>query len=370
VLAHRGVSQVHIRRDAGRAEICIHYDAQISPTQLIDLARRSGADVTSQLERMTWFVRGLESADSAVPLEAMLHKLPGVLAADVAYGAERVVIELDTQTTSAATIVRAVKDLGYELEVPVAGKACSMHAHGGGLGPRLQMPLAIAAGAFLAIGFTLERFVSAVPAVATTVLYIVALVSAALFPLRAAVKAIRARQVDVETLMILAGVGAAVLGAWFEGAFLLFLFTLGHALEHRAMERARRTIESLGELTEKTARVRRGDQIVEVPVDTITIGDRVIVRAGDRIPLDGAIHDGKSMIDQSTITGESVPVARGPGDKVFAGTINTDAAIEVEVASLAADTLLSRIVDMVTEAESSVSSCRSCWWSRSSSRSS
>jgi Cd2+/Zn2+-exporting ATPase len=352
VLAHRGVSEVHIRRDAGRPEICIHHDPDaISPTHLIDLSRRHGAEITTRYERTTWFVRGLPSADSAAPLEAMLQKLPGVLAADVAYAAERLVVEFDTEATSAEAITRAVDSLGYELEVPVHGHACSMHAHGGGLGPRLQMPLALGAGALLAAGFALETLVASVPAGAVTGLYMVALFAAAIFPLRAAVNAIRARQVDVETLMILAGVGAAALGAWFEGAFLLFLFTLGHALEHRAMDRARRTIESLGQLTAKTARLRREDHVVEVPVDQIAIGDHVIVRAGDRIPLDGVIAEGTSQIDQATITGESVPVARGPGDQVFAGTINTDAVLEVRVTSLAGDTLLARIVDMVTEAE-------------------
>jgi len=352
VLAHRGVSKVHIRRDAGIAEICIHYDEQISPTQLVELACRNGAECTDRFERMTWFVRGLESADSAGPLETMIRKIPGVLEADVAYAAERVVVEFDTDATNVESIERAVKGLGYELEVPEHGKACSMHAHGsGGLSPRLQMPLALGAGAVLGVGFALEKLVSAVPSQAIVAMYVVALVAAAIFPLKAAITAIRARQVDVETLMILAGVGAAVLGAWFEGAFLLFLFTLGHALEHRAMERARRTIESLGQLTAKTARVRRGDQIVEVGVREIAIGNRVVVRAGDRIPLDGIIRDGKSLIDQATITGESVPVPRGPGEKVFAGTINTDAALEVEVTSLAGDSLLARIVDMVTEAE-------------------
>jgi Cd2+/Zn2+-exporting ATPase len=352
VLAHRGITKVHLRRDAGRAEICIHHDSAISPTHLIDFARRNGAACTERFERTTWFVRGLESADSAAPLEAMLQQLPGVLTADVAYAAERVVVEYDTQATSRAALERAVEHLGYELEVPEHGKACSMHAHGGGLGPRLQMPLALAAAVLLGTGFALEKLAaSAVPGGVPVALYVAALVAAAVFPLKAAVAAIRARQVDVETLMILAGVGAAVLGAWFEGAFLLFLFTLGHALEHRAMERARRSIEALGQLTAKTARVRRGDQIVEVEVGAIAITDLVVVRAGDRVPLDGVIREGASLIDQATITGESVPVARGPGEKVFAGTINLDAAIEVEVTSLAGDTLLARIVDMVSEAE-------------------
>jgi Zn2+/Cd2+-exporting ATPase len=357
VLAHRGVTKVHIRRDAGRAEVCIHYEPSIRPTQLIELVRANGAAVTAQFERTTWFVRGLESADGAAPLEASLGRVPGVLTADVAYAAERLVVEYDTHTIDAAGITRAVEKLGYQLEVPERGKACSMHAHSGGLSPKLQMPLALGAGVLLGIGFALEKLAAgAVPASVPIGLYVVALVAAAVFPLRAALGAIRARQVDVETLMILAGVGAAVLGAWFEGAFLLFLFTLGHALEHRAMERARRSIEALGQLTVKTARVRRGDGIVEVAVGKIAIGDRVVVRAGDRVPLDGIIREGQSLIDQATITGESVPVARGPGDKVFAGTINTDAALEVEVSSLAGDTLLARIVDMVTEAEAQKSS--------------
>jgi len=354
---HRGVTEVHIRRDAGRPEVCIHHDAQIGTAMLVDVVRAHGANVTKRFERTTWFVRGLESADSAGPLETMLERIPGVLCANVAYGAERVIVEWDTEATNPAAIHDVVKSMGYALEVPEHGKACSMHAHGGGLAPWLQMPLAIGAGITLAVGFMLEKLAaSSVPAVVPFTMYVVALVAAAIFPLRAALNAIRALQPDVETLMILAGVGAAVLGAWFEGAFLLFLFTLGHALEHRAMDKARRTIESLGQLTTRTARVKRGDQVVEVPVETIGIGDVVIVRAGDRIPLDGVIRDGQSMVDQATITGESVPVARGPSDKGLAGTINTEAALEMGVTSLAGDTLLARIVDMVTEAEAAKSS--------------
>jgi Cd2+/Zn2+-exporting ATPase len=354
---HRGVTEVHIRRDAGRPEVCIHHDAQIGTAMVIDVARAHGANITKKYERTTWFVRGLESADSAGPLETMLEKTPGVLCASVAYGAERVVVEWDSEATNPAAIHEVVRSMGYELEVPEHGKACSMHAHGGGLAPWLQMPLAIGAGITLGAGFLLEKLATpSVPAIVPFTMYVVALIAAAIFPLRAALNAIRALQPDVETLMILAGVGAAVLGAWFEGAFLLFLFTLGHALEHRAMDKARRTIESLGQLTAKTARTKQGDQVVEVAVDKIAIGDIVVVRAGDRVPLDGTIREGRSMIDQATITGESVPVARGPGDKVFAGTINTDAAIEVEVSSLAGDTLLARIVDMVTEAEAQKSS--------------
>ncbi len=353
VHAHRAVSEVHIRRDAGRAEICIHYDADVlSLIDLIELARRAGADVTARFERAIWYVRGLESAQAGAALEKSLASTPGVLHVAVAFAAERLVVELDTEATTVDAIARRVEELGYRTEVPEAGHACSMHAHGGGgLAPQLQMPLAIGAGVILAITWPIERWATGVPAIVPTIAYVVAMIAAAVFPVRAALGAIRARQVDVETLMILAGVGAAAIGAWFEGAFLLFLFTLGHALEHRATDRARRSIEALGALAPKTARVRRGDDVVEVEIASIELGDRIVVRAGDRIPLDGVIHTGQSLVDQATITGESVPVPRGPGEKVFAGTINTEAVLEIDVSSLAGDTLLARIVDMVTEAE-------------------
>src|SRR5699024_484931 len=100
----------------------------------------------------------------------------------------------------------------------------------------------------------------------------------------------------------------------------------GHALEHRAMEKARRSIEALGQLRPEVARVRRGSDVVEVPVADVKRGERIVVRPGDRVPLDGVIREGKSSLDQAAITGESMPVARKPGDEVFSGTINCEAA--------------------------------------------
>ena len=97
------------------------------------------------------------------------------------------------------------------------------------------------------------------------------------------------------------------------------------------MEKARRALESLGQLRPETARVKRDDEVKEIPVGEVRRGDLVVVRPGDRVPLDGVIRSGDSSLDQSTITGESVPVAKSPGDTVFAGTINTEAALEVEV---------------------------------------
>ncbi|MGE5221691.1 MAG: heavy metal translocating P-type ATPase, partial [Omnitrophica WOR_2 bacterium] len=168
---------------------------------------------------------------------------------------------------------------------------------------------------------------------------------------RHAVPAILHGKFDTDALMLAAALGAGILGEWAEGAFLLFLFGLGHAGEHYALDRARDAINALGELMPKTARVRRGERIVEEPVERLTIDDVVVVRPGDRIPVDGLVLQGKSAVDQSPITGESVPVQKKPQDEVYAGTINHEAALEVRVTQLAGDTTLSRVMEMVAEAQ-------------------
>src|SRR6185436_17154027 len=157
---------------------------------------------------------------------------------------------------------------------------------------------------------------------------------------------------DTDVLMLAAAVGAAILGEWADGAFLLFLFALGHAGEHYALDRARNAVNALGELMPQTARVKRGGQIAEVSVADVQVGDIVVVRPGDRVPVDGAVAGGASAIDQSPITGESVPVQKQPGDEVFAGTINQDAALDVKVTRLAQDNTLNRVIKLVAEAQS------------------
>jgi Zn2+/Cd2+-exporting ATPase len=214
--------------------------------------------------------------------------------------------------------------------------------------------LIIAAGILIGLGLALRTWTD-LPRAVPIAIFILAMLSGGFFALRGAIISLRQGIADIGTLMVLAGAGAGLLGAWFEGAFLLFLFSLGHLLEHRAMERARRAIEALGELRPETARVKlqsaHQGEVEAVPVSKVRRGDLVLIRPGDRVPLDGIIRSGHSSLDQATITGESVPVARGPGETVFAGTINTEAMLEVEVTRLSSDSVLSRIIDMVSEAE-------------------
>jgi len=161
---------------------------------------------------------------------------------------------------------------------------------------------------------------------------------------------LRAR-LDVDFLMAVAAIGAAVIGEYAEGAMLLVLFSLGHGLEHYAMGQARKAIRALGGLTPTSAWVRRGGDFAEVPVGDVRVGDVVRVRPGERIPMDGSVRSGSSAVDQSPITGESVPVEKMPGDDVFAGTLNGDGLVEVSVVRLASDSTVARMIRLVEEAQ-------------------
>ena len=157
---------------------------------------------------------------------------------------------------------------------------------------------------------------------------------------------------EIDFLMMVAGLGAAALGMYAEGALLFFLFSLGHALEHYAMGRARNAIRALGTITPKTAlRIEDGKEN-NVAVELLQVGDLVRVRPSSRIPVDGMIEEGHSAVDQSAMTGESIPVERSTGQRVFAGTLNGDGALAVRVDRLAADTSMARMIKMVEEARS------------------
>lgn len=169
--------------------------------------------------------------------------------------------------------------------------------------------------------------------------------------LTGAIEEARQGKLDIDFLMMAAALGAAAIGQWKEGALLLFLFTLSGALERFAMDRTRKAIEGLIELRPATAvAVRNGVEMV-LPVDDLIPGDIVKVKPGDRLPVDGRVIKGASSIDQSPITGESVPVYKENGDDVFAGTINGGGALDVQVTKLASESTLSKIITLVSEAQ-------------------
>ena len=204
---------------------------------------------------------------------------------------------------------------------------------------------------FLAFALLIEHFTPAPPSVPIA-FFVLAYVAGGTF---ATITALRdlflERTVSVDFLMITAAIGAAILGHWQEGAILLGLFSTSNALEHHALGRTRRAVRALMELSPEVATVLRDGQERVVPVEELRLGDVVLVRPGERVAVDGCVLAGETAIDQSAITGESIPVSKGVGDTCFAGTINSYGAIQVRVDRLHQESTLAKIVQFVEQAQ-------------------
>ncbi len=239
------------------------------------------------------------------------------------------------------------------------------HAHGGLFGKNTELIFAIICGVALLTGWLLSMTTSGAESISWA-LYVAAYFFGGYFiTIEAVVKTVQKR-FEIDFLMIVAAIGAAALGAWAEGALLLFLFSIGHALENYAMGRARKAIEALADLAPETALVRREGQESVLAIDEILVGDIILIKPNERVAADGFVTLGASSVNQAPITGESLPVDKRPVDdpdaaaaansvapehQVFAGTINGNGALEVQVTQLAKNSTLARVVTMVSEAE-------------------
>jgi Cd2+/Zn2+-exporting ATPase len=214
---------------------------------------------------------------------------------------------------------------------------------------RLEPALVIVTLAALVASLTSERLGASADVI--LLLNIISYLAGGFYAVQAGFASLREGQIDVDLLMVAAAVGAAIVDSWHEGAILLFLFSLSNVLQAYAIGRSRNAIKSLLKLRPDTANVRRGEGIVEVRIEELRIGDVMVIRPGDRLPADGEILNGSSAIDQSTITGESMPVQKEVGDAVFAGTVNQHGLLDVKVTKLASESTLARIIKMVEEAQ-------------------
>ncbi len=214
--------------------------------------------------------------------------------------------------------------------------------------------LAIAAvmtWALLILAFALDHF-TATPHDVILALYAGAYLAGGTIATRVALIDLRDRKVNVDLLMVTAAIGAAIVNAWAEGAVLLALFATSNALEHHALSRTRRAVEALMDLSPEVA-TRLGPDGGQrvVPVEELAVGDRILIRPGEKVAADAEVIRGESAVDQAAITGESIPVAKLPGDILFAGTMNTTGALDARVTRLSSESTLAKIVRMVEDAQ-------------------
>ena len=204
---------------------------------------------------------------------------------------------------------------------------------------------------FLVAGALLSHWKNVLDGRVAMVTSLLAMIAGGWFLLPKAWAAIRQFRPDINLLVVIAAIGASVIGEWVEAAAVVFLFGVAEWLEGWAERRARRAVEALLEIAPKVATVRRGNDYLEVPVGEVNVDEIVSVRSGMSIPLDGTVTVGESGVNQAPITGESVPVDKKPGDTVFAGTINGEGSLEVKVTKAAGDTTLAKIIRLVKEAQ-------------------
>jgi Cd2+/Zn2+-exporting ATPase len=339
----KGMQRAHLERDKSPLTLCLHYDPnQVSLADVKRMAERAGAQITDRYHHAHFPIEGMDCSDCVKVIEHGVGRMEGVLTATVNYAAQQLSVEFDRQSVDESAIEKRVKSLGYT--VPATGIKSWYQEN-------RELLFSLISGLLLFAGWLGESF-AGLPALAAWGLFAAAYVFGGWDISQHAWHALRERHFDTDLLMVMAAIGAAAIGAWAEGALLLFLFSLGHALEERALDRARAAVRALADLAPKTALVLRDGLEIELPIEQLRLEDTVVVRPGARIPMDGDVLSGESGVDQSPVTGESVPVDKVPGAKVFAGSINGEGALEVKVTRLAADSTLARVMKMVEEAQS------------------
>lgn len=367
--SRKGIERAHIVQDDGHARLCVHFDPNLIALPAVErLVRETSMDIHTVYRHESIAFDGLNSADAGVSLERVLGEVKGVLHVSVNYAAGLIFVAYDSTLVEHRDLEAVIRRFGARIETtgreadlaPERPATPGEHPHDHGSAPaflphwiqeRWPILLVVAAGVFFLIGWLGERAFG-MSGTAATIFFLLTYLAAGFDVATHAIPALFRGVLDTDILMLAAALGAALLGQFGEGAFLLLLFAIGHAGEHYALDRARNAIGALGSLMPKAALLKRGAGWAETPVEELALEDIVLARPGDRIAVDGVVSSGTSAVDQSPITGESVPVSKAPGDEVFAGTVNQDNALEIRVTRLAADNTLNRVMQLVAEAQS------------------
>jgi Cd2+/Zn2+-exporting ATPase len=392
-----GLKEVHVSNvtDNGIPQLCFHYNPElISIDRIQTLAEQTGAEITQKFGHKLIEVEGIRHTRHALHIERDLQKIDGIVEASVS-AAGMVRVEFDTAKLNETGILKVLKKEGLDIPAAYASTKPTLqhpektegasekkttqekehvheegdshdHVHGGIFGKNTELSFSIISGVMLGIGFGLSN-IDAIPSWASLALYIAAYFFGGYFTAKEAIQTVAKGGFEIDFLMLVAAIGAAILGEWAEGALLLFLFSMGHALEHYAMNKARKSIAALAELAPKTALLRKNGKIEEVGIENLRIGDIIVVKPNSKISADGVIIGGQSSVNQAPITGESVPVDKVPvadpekdwsqvdeikdENRAFSGTINGNNTLEIKVIKEAKDSTLSRLVRLVNEAQ-------------------
>jgi len=353
---HKGI--VKVRPDLVHAKVEIDYDpAKLSEKDVVELVKEHQAEVSSVLEKSIYRLEGSACEACALKLERRVEKIPGVRRATATYMGKVLAITFDSGLVTEAGVFTDLKNVGAHVEpLQLKPKESGSLWHkitAGELNEEISCALGFI---FLIIALIVEK--TSGVSIATKALYVGAYIFAGQEGVRSAIASLREKVLDVDVLMVLAALGAAIIGQPFEGALLLFLFSFSNVLQRHAMERTQKAIESLLTLRPSEALVKRHGATIKVAVEDLEIGEIVIVRPGEQIPVDGVISEGSTNVDESSLTGESMPVSKSLGSTLFAGTLNQSGGIELQVTKRSEDSALARMVKLVAEAQAEKSNAQ------------
>jgi Cd2+/Zn2+-exporting ATPase len=353
--------------------LTVTFDDEATDAEAVaDRVEKAGYTVESGLDDVTerYTVPEMDCASCAGKVENALKSTPGIDSYQTQPTTGTVVVSYDRDRQTTEGITAAIESAGYEVTDAAgqdAGERGDVATSESIWWSRRAVKTWISGG-FTALGLLVQFLLVGLDAsVVTTslvslsvadVLFLAAVAFGGQEIVRGGYYSLRNRNLDIDLLMSTAIAGAVLVSLGFgeelylEAATLAFLFSVAELLERYSMDKARNSLQELMDLSPDEATVRRDGDEVTIPVDEVAVGDIVVVKPGEKIPMDGDVVDGESAVNQAPITGESVPVDKTPGDEVYAGTINEQGYLEVEVTSAAGDNTLSRIVEMVEDAQS------------------
>jgi len=364
-----GVTDIEPQVTTGTLTVTYEGD-QTSTEAITERVEKAGYTVEQSGEVTEKFtVPEMDCPSCAGKVKKALDRLDGITTVDPQPTTGKLTITYDTATVTAPDIKDAIEGAGYEVTETTAQKGDESDPETDDSIWRSRRAIKTwISGAFLFGGLLFEFFLTGANTQVASlvgsellfadVLFLVAIAIGGHDILRNGYYSLRNMNLDIDLLMSIAILGALVAsvvfgeGLYFEAATLAFLFSIAELLERYSMDRARNSLQELMDLSPDQAVVKRDGSEETVPVEELTVGDIVVVRPGEKIPMDGTVVDGESAVNQAPITGESVPVDKTEGEEVYAGTINEEGYLEVEVTATASDNTLSRIVEMVEDAQS------------------
>ena len=304
--------------------------------------------INEHIETHKLIVEGMDCQDEVRIIEKKLKSLSGIKNFDIYLATQGVKVVYDPSSISIQQIIKSIAETGMKASVVKETRAKIAWWK-----EKRIIALALC-GLFTLAAFVLEKL--GWKGIITIIFHSMAIIIGGYYPAKMAFNALKTLTLNIRTLMVTGAVGAVTLGLWEEAAMLVFIYLLGDILEIYTVSKSRGAIRMLMELAPKEALVRRNGKETVLPVEEVEISNVIIIRPGEKIPLDGKVLKGYSSVDQSPITGESIPVEKKEGAEVFAGTFNQRGVLEVMVTKLSKDTTLAKIIHSVEEAQARKSS--------------